>query len=87
MLSLPVRLTHVETPPTLRNLFAEMDALPAGTSVVIDGQQLGRFDSSALGLLLSCRRHAQTHGRSFSTQALPQRLVRLASLYGLSDCI
>ena len=38
MLSLPERLTHVETPPALKTLHAQMDALPSGTPVVIDGQ-------------------------------------------------
>jgi phospholipid transport system transporter-binding protein len=87
MLSLPDRLTHVETPPVLKDLCVAMDALPAGAPVVIDGERLNRFDSSALGLLLSCRRRAQAQGRGFETRALPQRLTRLASLYGLADCL
>ncbi len=87
MLSLPERLTHVETPPALKTLHAQMDALPSGTPVVIDGQQLSRFDSSALGVLLSCKRHALAQGRTFATQSLPARLVRLAGLYGLANCL
>ncbi|MEY8876126.1 MAG: lipid asymmetry maintenance protein MlaB [Leptothrix sp. (in: b-proteobacteria)] len=87
MLHLPERLTQTETPPALKGLCAQIDALPQGGAVVIDGQALGHFDSSALGLLLSCRRHAQAHGRAFQTQALPARLLRLAKLYGLSECI
>ena len=87
MLSLPERLTHLETPPVLKTLHAQMDALPTGTPVVIDGQLLSRFDSSALGVLLSCKRHALSQGRGFSTQGLPDRLVRLAGLYGLASCL
>ncbi|RZS53048.1 STAS domain-containing protein [Sphaerotilus mobilis] len=87
MLNLPERLTHVETPPALKTLHAQMDALPTGTPVVIDGQRLNRFDSSALGVLLSCKRHALAQGRTFTTQALPARLVRLAGLYGLANCL
>jgi phospholipid transport system transporter-binding protein len=87
MLNLPERLTHDQALPTLQSLSAAMDALPAGSTVVLDGGALRFFDSSVLGLLLSCRRHAQSRQLRFQTQAMPARLQRLAELYGLRACL
>lgn len=87
MLSLPERLTHDQAQPTLLSLSAAMDQLPAGSTVVLDGAALRFFDSSVLGLLLSCRRYAQGRQLIFQTQAMPVRLQRLAQLYGLRACL
>lgn len=86
MLSLPERLTHAQAQPTLQSFSLAMDALPAGATVVLNGAALRYFDSSALGLLLSCRRHAQKRKLTLHTQDMPPRLRRLAELYGLEAC-
>ena len=84
-LTLPAVLTHAESaafasglkPP----LFAQAD------EVVADAGALQQFDSSALALLLECRRQALAAGKRFTVQSAPQRLRELALLYGVADLI
>jgi phospholipid transport system transporter-binding protein len=42
-------------------------------------------DSSALGLILACKREAQAQQKSLKLTGLPQSLLSLASLYGVAD--
>ena len=55
--------------------------------VVADATNLSRFDSSALAVLLACRRQAQALGRAFYVSGLPPRLRQLAGLYGIAELI
>jgi phospholipid transport system transporter-binding protein len=48
---------------------------------------LTRFDSSALAVLLECRREASALGRSFAVRGLSPRLRELASLYGVAGLL
>jgi len=48
---------------------------------------LSRFDSSALAVLLACRRQAQGLGRAFYVRDMPPRLRQLAGLYGIAELI
>jgi phospholipid transport system transporter-binding protein len=84
VLTLPVRLTHQVVMPVLR---AMSDAQNSHAAVVIDASALQEFDSSALAVLLSCRRQALAAGKSFSVQGLPQRLRQLAGLYGVAELL
>ena len=54
---------------------------------VADAGRLNRFDSSALAVLLACRRQAQTLGHAFYVRGLPPRLRQLAGLYGVAELI
>ena len=54
-----------------------------GPAVVVDASALSRFDSSALAVLLACRREVLASGKQFAIQGLPSRLVDLAALYGI----
>ena len=83
MLVLPPRLTHEEAPACMRML-QEGIASHNGSSTVVDASVLERFDSSALAVLLECRREATALGRGFSVKGLPARLRELASLYGVA---
>ncbi|MFM7026528.1 MAG: lipid asymmetry maintenance protein MlaB [Limnohabitans sp.] len=51
--------------------------------VLLDASDLERFDSSALAVILACRREALALGRTLQVQGLPERLCELASLYGV----
>ena len=55
--------------------------------VVADAGSLNRFDSSALAVLLACRRQAQALGRACYVRGLPPRLRQLAGLYGVAELI
>ena len=55
--------------------------------VQIDAAGLRQFDSSALAVLLECRRLAQTSGRTFQLSGAPARLRQLAGLYGVAELL
>ncbi|MEP6826005.1 MAG: STAS domain-containing protein, partial [Ramlibacter sp.] len=54
---------------------------------IADASALTRFDSSALAVLLECRREALARGKSFSVSGLPARLRDLANLYGVAELL
>jgi phospholipid transport system transporter-binding protein len=58
-----------------------------GQTAVADASALERFDSSALAVLLDCRREALALGKTFSVSRLPPRLRQLAGLYGVADLL
>ncbi|WP_093377337.1 lipid asymmetry maintenance protein MlaB [Variovorax sp. OV329] len=86
MLVLPARLTHDEAPACMRMLQQGV-AAHTGSSIVVDAGGLQHFDSSALAILLECRREATALGRGFSVKGLPVRLRELGSLYGVASLL
>ena len=83
MLVLPPKLTHEEAPACIRMLQQGLAAHNV-SSTVVDASALAQFDSSALAVLLECRREAIALGRGFSVKGLPARLRELGSLYGVA---
>ena len=83
MLVLPSELTHDQATPSLRMLLQGLRSQPEA-NVVVDASALAKFDSSALAVLLECRRESMAMGRSFAVRNLPARLNALAGLYGVS---
>jgi phospholipid transport system transporter-binding protein len=86
MLVLPAELTHEQAPACCRMLAQGLKAQPEST-VVADVGALQHFDSSALAVLLECRREALALGKSFSVSRMPPRLRELASLYGVAELL
>lgn len=86
MLLLPETLTLNEARDTLRLLKVSLER-EAEPLLVIDGSQLQRFDSTALAVLLECRRLAQAWGKRFELTALPEKLSELSRLYGIDDLL
>lgn len=85
MLTLPPVLTHAEAAGFARGLKQAVLAQPA--EVVADANGLKEFDSSALAVLLECRREALAAGKTFSVTSLPARLRQLAGLYGVAELV
>ena len=83
MLNLPARITYSDANVLARNLTGQISAQP--NAVVVSGQQLVEFDSSALAVLLACRRSALAAGKQFSVDSLPAKLEQLAALYGVAQ--
>ncbi|MEW6677578.1 MAG: STAS domain-containing protein [Pseudomonadota bacterium] len=52
---------------------------------VFDLSRVGQLDSSAISLLLSLRRHAESRGEQVEIRALSESLLSLARLYGVAD--
>jgi phospholipid transport system transporter-binding protein len=57
------------------------------TSTVVDASALTQFDSSALAVLLECRRESSALGRGFAVKGLSPRLRELAALYGIAGLL
>ena len=85
MLTLPAAVTHAKALETVRVLKAQVTAQSA--SVVLDATALTQFDSSALAVILACRREALAADKTFSVHGLPARLSQLAGLYGVAELI
>ena len=81
---------YLEGKLTLENV---ADMLDVGTKLmgegvaVFDLSGLQQVDSSALSLLLGWRRAAAASGQAVSFVGLPDSLLGLAKLYGVSDLI
>jgi phospholipid transport system transporter-binding protein len=81
-LALPTTLRHEQA-------MAWLDGLqwPRGQMLQIDASPLSSFDSSALACLIELRRRVQAGGGQLQVIGLPERLQRLAQVYGLADLI
>ena len=85
MLALPASLTFADVPAVLAQLRQAIGQ--NGTELAVDGGALRQFDSSALALLLECRRQAEVAKRPLRFVALPQRLLDLAQMYGIAGLL
>lgn len=86
MLVLPADLTHKQATACVRMLLQTLRE-HKGEAVVADAAALATFDSSALAVLLECRREALGLSKSFSVRGLPARLRELAVLYGVAELL
>ena len=87
MLVLPTKLTHDEAPACMRMLQQGLTGQADASSTVVDASALVQFDSSALAVLLECRREASAMGRGFAVKGLSPRLRELAALYGVAGLL
>ena len=85
MLRFPVVLTQAQALQTARELKAQVATQADG--VVLDASALTQFDSSALSVMLACRREAMAAGKTFIVQGMPPKLSQLAGLYGVGQLI
>jgi phospholipid transport system transporter-binding protein len=85
MLKLPAILTHAQAAGFSRTAGQEVLSQPA--QVVLDASELQQFDSSALAILLDCRRQALAMGKTFAVSSMPHRLLQLAGVYGVAELI
>jgi phospholipid transport system transporter-binding protein len=86
VLVLPAQLTHAEATACCRML-AQALRSQAGTQAVADASALRQFDSSALAVLLECRREALALGKTFAVNQMHPRLRALATLYGVAELL
>ncbi|KAF1023178.1 MAG: hypothetical protein GAK30_00631 [Paracidovorax wautersii] len=85
-LVLPAELTHQQGRVAQAMLIQTIRAQRTG-DVVLDGSQLVRFDSTALAVVLACRRAALAQQQNFAVRQLPPHLQELATLYGVQDLL
>jgi phospholipid transport system transporter-binding protein len=82
MLGLPSKLTH---PEAANHAAWQADA--RAHQWQIDCAALQDFDSSALALLLDLRRAAILDKQTLTVHNAPQRLMQLATLYGVNELL
>jgi phospholipid transport system transporter-binding protein len=85
-LTLPAFLTHDQATACVQSLGLGIRAEPSD-QVVIDASALEKFDSSALAVLLQCRRDSVALGKSFEVSGLPHKLHELANVYGIRELL
>lgn len=86
ILRLPAELTHSQARTCLQALQAQLSAC-AQVRVDIDASALEVFDSSALAVLLACRRAALAAGKSLLVHGLPAGLKSMTVLYGVQTLL
>ncbi len=84
-IALPERLTLAEASATLDRLLAAVGN--AGAVCRLDATPLAVLDTSAVAVLLECRRHAQALGKSLELHHAPAKLTALAGLYGVAGLL
>ena len=82
MLVLPTELTHRQATACLQMLLQGLNA-HREPGVVVDASAMSVFDTSALAVLLECRREALSRSKTFAVQGLPAALRSMAGLYGV----
>ena len=87
MLVLPHELTHRQATACLQMLLQGLRVHRETGVVVVDASAMAVFDSSALAVLLECRREALSVGKTFAVQGLPTALRGMAGLYGVGTLL
>jgi phospholipid transport system transporter-binding protein len=86
LLTLPSDLRHSNAAACLAKLQAQIRNNPDSV-VQIQAGQLIDFDSSALAVLLGCRREAESLSKTLKFKQFPAKLRELALLYGVSELL
>ena len=86
MLVLPATITHAQASACLQLLLQGLKA-ETEEQVLVDCTALSTFDSSALAVLLECRRAALYDHKQLAVKAMPQSLQGLAQLYGVQPLL
>lgn len=79
------RLGGDVTLDTVPDLLEKIRPLIRSGVDTIDCAAIGNVDSSALGLILACKREATALQQSLKVTNLPKSLDSLASLYGVAE--
>jgi phospholipid transport system transporter-binding protein len=82
--ALPARLMQAQAQAVADELSHLLAAcVSEGGHAVLDASALLHFDSSALAVILACRRAVLAQGAKLQVTGLPQRAQALAEVYGL----
>ena len=85
-LQLPKELTYRQARECLLRL-RPLVASHAAQQVLVDASAVKVFDSSALAVLLACRRAALEAGKQLVVSGLPKGLKSMAVLYGVDGLL
>jgi phospholipid transport system transporter-binding protein len=86
--ALPARLMQAQAQAVANELASILGACVfEGGKAVLDASALSQFDSSALAVILACRRAVLAQGAQLQITGLPARAQALAKVYGLSELL
>ena len=86
--ALPARLMQAQAQAVANELASILGAcVSEGGQAVLDASALSQFDSSALAVILACRRAVLAQGAQLQITGLPARAQALAKVYGLSELL
>lgn len=84
--ALPAVLMQAQAQAVANELASVLGAcVSEGGEAVLNASALTQFDSSALAVILACRRAVLARGAQLRVTGLPVRAQALAKVYGLSD--
>ena len=87
-LALPAPLLQAQAQSVSDGLVAALLArLSQGAELMLDASALTQFDSSALAVVLACRRAVLAQGGQLQLIGLPERAQALAQVYGVSELL
>ena len=85
--ALPATIMQDQAQSVANNLTANMSQLAADRGVSLNASALLQFDSSALAVVLACRRTVLELGGQFQVTGLTDRLRALAQVYGVTELL
>ena len=87
-IALPTTVMQAQAQAVADGLVAQLLArVSKGSEAVLDASALMHFDSSALAVVLACRRAVMAHGAQLRVTGLPERAQALAKVYGLAEML
>jgi phospholipid transport system transporter-binding protein len=87
-IALPAVLLQAQAKSVANALVTSLTAqLAKDGEAVLDASALTQFDSSALAVILACRRAVLAKGAQLRITGLPERAQTLAKVYGLSELL
>jgi phospholipid transport system transporter-binding protein len=87
-IALPAVLLQAQAQSVVNALVSSLTTqLAKDGEAVLDASALTQFDSSALAVILACRRAVLAKGAQLRITGLPERAQTLAKVYGLSELL
>jgi phospholipid transport system transporter-binding protein len=86
--ALPAVLMQTQAQALANQLTSVLSAcVSEGGEAMLDASALAEFDSSALAVILACRRAVLARGAHLRIKGLPERAQALAKVYGLGQLL
>ena len=85
--ALPAAIMQDQAQAVTDSLTGAMSQMAVGGVVTLNASALQQFDSSALAVVLACRRAVLELGGEFQLVGLPERLLALAQVYGVTELL
>lgn len=87
-IALPAQVLQAQAQSVADGLTQQLLArVRQGDDAVLDASALSHFDSSALAVVLACRRAVLAQGGQLRVQGLPARAQALAQVYGVAELL